>query len=491
MNEQTAAVVASGHIPSRIAKTAGGFRVRPNLVDYAAVQAAFSWERARESLAGLPGGGLNIAYEAVDHHLGTAHADRTAIRWIGKAGARRELSYRDLAHATNRFANALHGLGTQPGDRVCVLMGRLPEFHVAVLGALKAGCVAAPLARESVTEQGALCCALAEAHVLVTTSELYQTRVAGLRHRLPKLKHVIVVGAGFAEGAGVRRWGDVVEGASHRFTTAATDTETVALLHFTRTAEGRTQTTIHVHGAVLAHAVTGHYALDFHDDDIFWCTADPGCVTGTSYGIIAALVAGVTNVVVEAEFDPATCCALLEQERVSVWYTAAPEIRDLMDTDAVAVRSHDLSALRFMASVGEPLTADAVIWGIEVFGLPFHDNWWQTESGAIMIANYAAMDIKPGSMGKPLPGIRAAIVRRDAQGRVETITRPDVEGELALEAPWPSMMRGYLHDEERYRNRFCDGWYLSGDMARCDADGYYWFVRHAGDAIDLASNTIA
>ncbi|MDL2337026.1 MAG: acetate--CoA ligase [Pseudomonadota bacterium] len=490
MNEQTTAVVAGGHIPSRIAKTAKSFRVRPNLVDYDAVRAAFSWEVARESLDGLPGGGLNIAHEAVDHHLGTAHADRTAIRWLGKTGARRELSYRDLAKATNRFANALCGLGVQPGERVFVLMGRLPELYVAVLGALKAGCVVTPLFSAFGPEPIATRCEVGDARVLVTTPELYQRKIAGLRDRLPGLKHVIVVGDGAAEGSGVRRWGDLVDTASAHFTTAPTDAETMALLHFTSGTTGRPKGAIHVHGAVLAHAVTGHYALDLHDDDIFWCTADPGWVTGTSYGIIAPLVAGVTNVVVEAEFDAAIWYSVLEQERISVWYTAPTAIRMMMKLGADAVKGLDLSALRFMASVGEPLNPEAVVWGVEAFGLPFHDNWWQTETGGIMISNYAAMDIKPGSMGKPLPGITAAIVRRDEAGHVEPITEPDVDGELALRTPWPSMMRGYLHEDERYRKCFADGWYLTGDLARVDADGYYWFIGRADDVIKSAGHLI-
>jgi acetyl-CoA synthetase len=244
-----------------------------------------------------------------------------------------------------------------------------------------------------------------------------------------------------------------------------------------------------VHAAVLAHLVTGRYALDLHDDDVFWCTADPGWVTGTSYGIIAPLVNGVTNVVVEAEFDAPTWYGVLERERVSVWYTAPTAIRMMMKLGNEALAGRDLSALRFMASVGEPLNPEGVAWGQRAFGLPFHDNWWQTETGGIMIANYAAMDIKPGSMGKPLPGITAAIVRRTGDA-LAVVDEPMVEGELALKTPWPSLMRGYLHEEERYRKCFVDGWYLSGDLAQRDADGYYWFVGRADDVIKSAGHLI-
>ena len=225
-------------------------------------------------------------------------------------------------------------------------------------------------------------------------------------------------------------------------------------------------------------------------EDIFWCTADPGWVTGTSYGIIAPLAHGVTSVVAEAEFDAQTWYSILARERVTVWYTAPTAIRMMMKLGAEALADFDLSALRFAASVGEPLNPEAVVWSAEALGRPFHDNWWQTETGGIMVANFAAMDIKPGSMGRPLPGIEAAIVRRDDDGRFRVIDAPGEQGELALKAGWPSMMRGYLHEDARYRKCFVDGWYLTGDLARRDADGYYWFVGRADDVIKSSGHLI-
>jgi acetyl-CoA synthetase len=369
-------------------------------------------------------------------------------------------------------------------------MGRLPELYVAVLGALKARCVVTPLFSAFGPEPIATRCEMGDARVLVTTPELYQRKVRGLRERLPGLRHVIVVGDAPADaGDSVLAWADVVEGEPDSYTIGPTSPDDMALLHFTSGTTGRPKGAVHVHGAVLAHMVTGRYALDLHDDDIFWCTADPGWITGTSYGILAPLCNGVTNVVVEAEFDAQTWYDVLERERVSVWYTAPTAIRMMMKLGSDALKGRNLSALRFMASVGEPLNPEGVVWGLEAFGLPFHDNWWQTETGGIMIANYAAMDIKPGSMGKPLPGITAAIVRRTETG-VQVIDEPGQDGELALRAPWPSMMRGYLHEEERYRKCFAEGWYLTGDLVRRDADGYYWFVGRADDVIKSAGHLI-
>jgi acetyl-CoA synthetase len=277
--------------------------------------------------------------------------------------------------------------------------------------------------------------------------------------------------------------------ASDSYAMGPTDPELPALLHFTSGTTGTPKGAVHVHGAVVAHHRTGRFALDLHDDDVFWCTADPGWVTGTSYGIIAPLTCGVTMVIDEGEFDAQRWYQTLAAERVTVWYTAPTAIRMLMKAGADLATQHDLSALRFVASVGEPLDPEAVRWGVHAFGMPIHDNWWQTETGGIMIANYAAIDIKPGSMGLPLPGIEAAIVRRVGD-RIEPVETPDTEGELALRPGWPSMFRAYLGDPARYDACFVDGWYLSGDLARRDADGYFWFVGRADDVIKSAGHLI-
>jgi len=247
---------------------------------------------------------------------------------------------------------------------------------------------------------------------------------------------------------------------------------------------------MHVHEAVIAYHATARYALDFHSDDVFWCTADPGWVTGTSYGIIAPLTHGITSIIDEAEFDAERWYRILHDHRVTVWYTAPTAVRMMMKLGTEMIRNYQLHALRFIASVGEPLNPEAVVWGQDAFGLPIHDNWWQTETGGIMIANYPAMDIRPGSMGQPLPGVEAAILRRRRDGSVEVVNETGVEGELGLRPGWPSMFRGYLHEEERYRKCFSSGWYLTGDLAKRDADGYYWFIGRADDVIKSSGHLI-
>ena len=289
---------------------------------------------------------------------------------------------------------------------------------------------------------------------------------------------------------GTRDLAGLMEQADDEFDIERTSPDDMALLHFTSGTTGTPKGAIHVHGAVATHYATGKYALDLHPADIFWCTADPGWVTGTSYGIIAPLLHGVTSLVDEAEFDAERWYRLLQDYRVSVWYTAPTAIRMLMKCGAEIPKKYRFPALRFVASVGEPLNPEAVWWGQEVLGRPIHDNWWQTETGGIMIANTPAMDIKPGSMGKALPGVDAFIVRRCEDGSIEKIDTPDVEGELALRAGWPSMFRGYLNQEERYRRCFVGEYYLTGDLAKRDADGYFWFVGRADDVIKSAGHLI-
>ena len=379
-------------------------------------------------------------------------------------------------------------MGVKSGDNVFVLLGRVPELYVAILSALKMKCVVTPLFSAFGPEPIATRKEIGDARVLITTEALYRRKVEALRGSLPKLHCVILVDAD-QDGEGTRSWRKLMQAASDAFEIPPTDPQESALLHFTSGTTGRPKGVVHVHEAVVTHYATGLYALDLHDDDRFWCTADPGWVTGTSYGVIAPLTHGVTNIVVEAEFDAPTWYGVLAKERVTVWYTAPTAIRMMMKLGADALKDYDLSALRFAASVGEPLNAEAVVWGAEAFGLPFHDNWWQTETGGIMIANFASMDIKPGSMGRPLPGIEAGIVRRKADGGVETVNT-DQEGELALKSGWPSMMRGYLHEEARYRKCFAGEWYLTGDLARCDDDGYFWFVGRADDVIKSSGHLI-
>jgi len=467
--------------------------VAPNLADYEAARRSFSWASARAELDGLPGGrGLNMAHEAVDRHALGPRAAQLAWRWLGKDGTICDYTYAELRLLTNRFANVLRLIGVEKGHRVFVLAGRIPELYIAALGTLKNRSVFCPLFSAFGPEPIRARLEIGEAKVLVTTEALYKRKVADLRASLPKLKHVLLAGEddGSEPPPGTKRLGRLMGEVCDEFEIGQTDPEDMALLHFTSGTTGRPKGAVHVHGAIVAHHVTGRLALDFKPGDIFWCTADPGWVTGTSYGILSPLTNGITSLIDEAEFDAERWYRTIQDQRVSVWYTAPTAIRMMMKVGTDVVRKYDLSSLRFLSSVGEPLNPEAVVWSEKAFGRPFHDNWWQTETGGIMIANYAAMDIKPGSMGKPLPGIEAAIVERRPDGGIGVVATPNVQGELALKPGWPSMMRGYLNEEERYRKCFAGGWYLTGDLARRDEDGYFWFVGRADDVIKSSGHLI-
>ena len=476
-----------------IEKPREGWAVTPNLLDYDKVRAQFSWEAARRELDGLPGGrGLNIAHEAVDRHVAGPHGSHLAIRWMGKRGEIRDFTYAELSRLTNRWANVLRKLGVQKGERIFALCGRIPELYVAALGALKNCNVFCPLFSAFGPEPIRQRISIGDGRVLVTTTSLYKRKVAAIHDSLPDLRHVILIGAP-GEVRAIPRALDfhrLMDEADDRFEIPSTAPDDLALLHFTSGTTGKPKGAMHVHEAVVAHHMTGRFALDFHPGDIFWCTADPGWVTGTSYGIIAPLTHGITSIVDEAEFDAERWYALLQDQKVTVWYTAPTAVRMMMKIGTEVIRKYDLRKLRFIASVGEPLNQEAVVWGQKAFGLPIHDNWWQTETGGIMIANYAAMDIRPGSMGRPLPGIDAGIVHLRKDGTVEEVTAPHIEGELALRPGWPSMFRGYLHEDERYKKCFAGGWYLTGDLAKRDADGYFWFVGRADDVIKSSGHLI-
>ncbi|MDR3405846.1 MAG: acetate--CoA ligase [Chthoniobacter sp.] len=472
-----------------ISKSLANLRVLPNLIDYDEARTEFSWDAIRAELSGLPDRGLNIAHEAVDRHAAGERSDHLALRWIGAEGSTRDFTYRDLAGQSSRFANVLRELGVAKGDRVFALAGRIPELYFAALGTLKNTSVFCPLFSAFGPEPIWQRMHRGDARVLVTTASLYKKKVAALRERLPQLQHVLIADVDDDLAPDVISLPKRMAAASPDFAIPPTDPEDMALLHFTSGTTGMPKGAIHVHNAVITHYATGKLVLDLHPNDVFWCTADPGWVTGTSYGIFAPLLHGVTNIVDEGDFDAERWYRTLGEQRVTVWYTAPTAIRRLMRLLIEPQKQYDLSRLRLIHSVGEPLNPEAVVWGEKALGLPIHDNWWQTETGGIMIANYAAMEIRPGSMGKPLPGIDAAIVRRK-DGAVEVVTEPNVEGDLALRPGWPSMFRGYLHDEERYKKCFVDGWYLSGDLAKRDADGYFWFVGRADDIIKTAGHMV-
>lgn len=459
-------------------------------MDYEEVKNSFSWGNCAKELSGLPDGkGLNIAHEAVDRHAQNHLKHVVALRVIRKDNSVDSFTYSELKRQTSKFANVLKILDVKKGERIFSLAGRIPELYITALGTLKYTAVFCPLFSVFGPEPIFQRLSKGDATILVTTSQLYEEKVKQILERLPSLRYIIIIDATEHISIKVLSFSKLMQQAIENFDIPETSPEDAALLHFTSGTTGMPKGVLHVHQAVLTHYITGKYVLDFHEGDRFWCTADPGWVTGTSYGIIAPLVNGVTNIVDEAEFDAIRWYSLLEEHQVTTWYTAPTAIRRLMRMDIKPREKFRLENLRLILSVGEPLHAEAVIWGQENFGVPILDNWWQTETGGIIIANYPSMKVKPGSMGKPLPGIEVAIAQVEDKA-LQIITEPNTKGHLVLKKGFPSLFRIYLHDQDRYEKCFIGEWYLSGDLAKKDADGYFWFVGRADDIIKTSGHMV-
>ena len=446
------------------------------------------WEQARTAFR-TPTGGINIARAALDRVIDAGYGDSTAFEINRKSGSSDSLSYAELAQASAQFASALGALQADRPIRLFTLLGRVPELYVAALGTLRQGGVFTPLFSSFGPEPIKTRMSIGEADVLVTTERLYERKVREWCGTLDSLKRVVLVdGAGADDGLAIS-YTDFLALGERDVPYAETNSDDLALVHFTSGTTGKPKGVMHVHEAVIAHHVSAGEVFGLGPGDVYWCTADPGWVTGTSYGIIAPLTHGAHVVVDEAEFDPRRWYETIEKKRVEVFYTAPTAVRMLMKAGTELAREHDFSSLRLVASVGEPLNPEAVAWGNEAFGMPIRDSWWQTETGSIVIGNRPADEVRPGSMGRLLSGLEAAVVARD-DGDVVSVA-DGVTGELAIKRPWPSMMRGYLGEMARYERAFAGEWYLTGDLGRRDADGYYWFVSRADDVIQSAGHLIS
>ncbi|HTH16094.1 MAG TPA: AMP-binding protein, partial [Magnetospirillum sp.] len=438
-----------------------------------------------------PGGGLNIAHEAVDRHVADGAGSRRALVSLGRRYERRVLTYAELADTSSRVAGALLGLGLKPGDAVAVLLGRSVELYQAALGIWKAGGVFCPLFSAFGPGPVRSRLELSRAKVLIAGESLYARKVAPTRGNLPDLEHVLLVpdepDMPLGDHAGCSDFRAAMTAAAPARTVETTEASP-AFVHFTSGTTGTPKGALHSHAAVLSHLVTGRQVFDLRADDVYWCTADPGWITNTAYALITPLVNGCTSVIDEADFDPRRWYGVLKEEKVSVWYTTPTNIRMMMRYGAALARTYRENSLRLAASVGEPLNPEAVTWGDKALGAPFLDTWWQTETGAIAIANLPGQG-RPGSMGRPLPGVEVAVVKRNLS-KIEVLDEPETVGELALKANLPSLFSAYVGDSGRYQSAIVDGWYLTGDLVRRDAEGYFWFVGRSDDMIKSAGHTI-
>ncbi len=462
------------------------FGIKPNLQNYQKTYDSFSWNKLAQELDWFDSEHINIAHVAIDSHLKTDRKNKKALIWESKKGDVEEYTFSDLSRLSNRFANVLiHKLGVQKGDRVFFFLERVPEIYIGIIGTLKAGAVIGPLFSAFGPDAVKDRLEDSEAKVLVTSPSL-KKKIADIIPDLPALQKIVTVFRGKQKSDGdALSYDELMTDVSDAFETVHTHKEDYAIMHYTSGTTGKPKGAAHVHEAVLGHYATGRYVLDLHEEDIYWCTADPGWVTGTSYGMFAPWSNGATQAIYEGGFSAKRWYQFIEKMKVTVWYTAPTAVRMLMKAGDELPAEYNLKSLRNLYSVGEPLNPEAVIWGEKIFGMPFHDNWWQTETGSIMIANYPILDIKPGSMGKPFPGITAGIIDDDFN------TVPcGQEGNLALKPGWPSMFRTYWKKEEMYRSRFQNGWYITGDRAKKDETGYFWFVGRTDDVINTAGHLV-
>ncbi|MFC2046985.1 acetate--CoA ligase, partial [Chloroflexota bacterium] len=464
----------------------GDMVMRPNLDHQHFLDGGFDWAQMEREIGIQRNGELNLAHLAIDRHADSPRRDKLALFWEGKTGETESYTFGELSMLTNKFANVLTGLGVNKSDRVFTFMERIPELYISVFGSLKLGAIVGPLfadfgpdpVRDRLRDSGA--------KVLLTTPTL-RARIASILSDLPDLQCLIVVDR---SGQHSVKPGDIVyqkvmNGASTDSPKVSTSANDYSLMHYTSGTTGKPKGAVHIHYAAIQHYATGKWVLDFHEDDVYWCTADPGWVTGTSYGMVAPWSNGVSQVVYEGGFRASTWYSMIEKYKVTVWYTAPTALRMLMKAGEQVPKQYDLSSLRHICSVGEPLNPEAVMWGLKVFHQPIHDNWWQTETGAILIANYPFMAVRPGSMGRPIPGIVATILD-DSYTEVSL----EKEGHLAIKPGWPAMFKTYWNSHKLYQSRFKRGWYITGDRARRDADGYFWFVGRTDDVINTAGHLV-
>ena len=432
---------------------------------------------------------INIGWYCSDRICEKGLGDKPALLWEDATGRERRFTYNEIRLASNTIGAFLLDQGVIDGDRVCLFMDRIPELYLSFLGVLKVGAIVQPLFSAFGEESLLLRLKDAGTRVIITQRK-HAPKVRKILDQLPQLERIIIVDYDGRKPLQEKEVAFSLEGAPpvEKLAIYPARAETPSVLHYTSGTTGQPKGVKHVHYSLIGQYLTAKWALDLHDDDIYWCTADPGWVTGTSYGIIAPFALGVTQCVLDQGFSAEAWYRFIQKYRVTMWYSAPTAIRSLMKAGDEIIKKFDLTCLRHLASVGEPLNSEAVVWSQRVFGLPFHDTYWQTETGAIMITNFPGMPIKPGSMGRAFPGIAACVV--DPVNH-QPIDRPNTIGLIAIKPGWPSMMRAYWNNEPTYRAKFKNGWYLTGDRAKIDAEGYFWFTGRDDDIINTGGHLVS
>ncbi|WP_408010475.1 acetate--CoA ligase [Pseudalkalibacillus sp. A8] len=441
-----------------------------NLKSYEKVKDSFSWEKV---IAGLPfstDGKLNAAYEVIDRHVEDGYGEKMALHYVN-GPEERTLTFRQVKNKTDQYAAVLKENGVHKGDRVFVFLPKTPECYISILSIIKVGAIAAPLfeafMEDAVKDRINDC----DGSLLITDSELVK-RVQ--TEEIPSLKTILL--AEEIEAADVLIPDDLVEWV---------DLEDGMLIHYTSGSTGKPKGVLHAHRSIAHHYQTGKWVLDIKDEDVYWCTSHPGWVTGSVYGVFAPWLNRATIVIHGGRFQAEDWYELIESKRVSIWYSAPTAFRFLMAKGDL-YKKYDLSSIRHVLSVGEPLNPEVIHWAYENWGVRVNDTWWMTETGGHLIVNFPSENIKPGSMGRAFPGIEVGIL--DEEGN----KLPTGEtGQLAVRAPWPGIMKEIWKNEEKYQSYFkYPGWYVSGDLAKKDEEGFVFFQGRSDDMINSAGERI-
>jgi acetyl-CoA synthetase len=449
----------------------------------------FDWSISEKELDYQPGNVINIGWYCSDRICEMGKADKMGLIWEGSTGIEKKYTYNDIRLETNTIAQFLTDLGIKAEDRVCLFMDKIPELYLGFLGILKTGAIAQPLFSAFGDESLFIRLENAQTRAIITQKK-HAPKVRKILEKMPWLEFLIIVDQDPGKPLQQREVALNLEQLSkvESYDVYPTKAESPSVLHYTSGTTGQPKGVKHVHYSLISQYLTAKWVLDLQDDDIYWCTADPGWVTGTSYGIIGGFSNGVTQCVLDAGFSAENWYRFIEKHKISMWYSAPTAIRSLMKAGDEVVKKFDLSSLRLLASVGEPLNSEAVIWSEKVYGKPFLDTYWQTETGSIMITNFPDMKVKPGSMGKAFPGITATVVDENTY---EPYLEPGRIGLIAIKPGWPSMMRTYWNNEETYQKKFRNGWYLTGDKSSIDNEGYFWFTGRDDDIINTGGHLVS
>jgi acetyl-CoA synthetase len=427
----------------------------------------------------------NIGHICTRQQCERGLADKIAMRWLAPHQPPRDYTFADLERESNRFANALQGLGFEAGELFFTFLPKMTEQFFAFLGALKMRLITGTLF--SNFGEDALLDRLGDAGAKgIITKKSFVKKIARIRDRLPELRWIIVVDSDEDLAPDILSYSRLMGAAGDRFTAAPTGPDQPSVLHYTSGSTGKPKGVLHRHNSVLHQHATSADVLGLLPDDIYWCTADQGWVTGTSYGIIGPWSHGVTQVHYGGAYDAEAWFSLLASERISVWYTAPTALRMLLREEPALFGRFDLAQLRHISSVGEPLNPEVIQWARRTLGKEVYDTWFQTETGGIMIANRPGLTVRPGSMGTPVPGIEPAILADDG-----TPVAAGEQGNLCLRTGWPAMFTTYLNNDTAYNSKFRDGWYYTGDTAYRDSDGYYWFMGRSDDVINTAGHLVS